>query len=91
MEVRDLWPDSVVAVGASAQRSALVRSLEWLARRLYRAARHVVTVTDAQRAAIVGVGIAPDRVSVVPNGVDDDFVRAGRRARQRTDRAPRAG
>ena len=74
MEVRDLWPESLVAVGASGTRSPLVRGLEKLARALYRSAAHVVTVTDAQRAAIIGAGIGPQRITVIPNGVDDEFI-----------------
>lgn len=73
MEVRDLWPESLVAVGASSGRSFLVRSLERVARRLYRSASHVVTVTEAQRAAIVATGVAPESVTVIPNGVDEEF------------------
>jgi glycosyltransferase involved in cell wall biosynthesis len=75
MEVRDLWPESLVAVGASTGRSPLVRALEGLARWLYRAAAHVVTVTEAQRAAIVATGISEGAVSVIPNGVDEEFIR----------------
>jgi colanic acid biosynthesis glycosyl transferase WcaI len=73
MEVRDLWPESLVAVGASGQRSPLVRSLERLAGSLYRRASHIVTVTDSQREVIVRSGIPAERVSVVPNGVDRAF------------------
>ncbi len=76
MEVRDLWPESLVAVGASGGGSALVRGLERIARRLYVEARHIVTVTEPQRASVVEFGIAADAVSVIPNGIDDDFLAA---------------
>jgi glycosyltransferase involved in cell wall biosynthesis len=74
MEVRDLRPESLVAVGASEHRSPLVRGLETLARRLYRSAQHVVTVTEAQRSSILGTGIPAERVTVIPNGVDEEFL-----------------
>jgi len=74
MEVRDLWPESLVAVGLTRTRSTLVGNLERLARRLYRRAAHLVTITEAQRAAIVAFGVPAERVSVVPNGVDDAFL-----------------
>ena len=77
MEVRDLWPESLVAVGASRSRSPLVGALERLATALYRRAAHIVTVTAAQRAAIVAGGVPAERVSVVPNGVDRAFLDAG--------------
>jgi glycosyltransferase involved in cell wall biosynthesis len=77
MEVRDLWPESLVAVGASEKASPLVRGLEAVARGLYARAAHIVTVTEAQRKAIVGGGIAAEKVSVIPNGVDSEFLDAG--------------
>ncbi len=77
MEVRDLWPESLVAVRASSHRSPLVFTLETLARRLYRSADHLVTVTDAQRRAIISGGIPESCVTVVPNGVDAEFLEAG--------------
>ncbi len=80
MEVRDLWPESLVAVGATEYHSPVVSLLEAIARRLYRSAQHIVTVTDAQRAAIVGGGIAAQRVSVVPHGVDESFLEVAARA-----------
>lgn len=77
MEVRDLWPESLIAVGASGQQSFLVGSLERLARGLYARAAHIVTVTQSQRDVIVRFGVPADRVSVVPNGVDRAFLDAG--------------
>jgi len=74
MEVRDLWPESLVAVGATRHSSALVSALEKLARGLYRRASHLVTITEAQRTAILGEGIPPQRVTVIPNGVDGEFL-----------------
>jgi glycosyltransferase involved in cell wall biosynthesis len=75
MEVRDLWPESLVAVGAGGRRSPLVVGLERLAKWLYRSAHHVVTVTEAQRAAIEASGIPPQKLTVIPNGIDAEFAR----------------
>ena len=77
MEVRDLWPESLIAVGASGQQSLLVGTLERLARGLYARAAHIVTVTESQRNVIVRFGVPADCVTVVPNGVDRGFFNAG--------------
>ena len=77
MEVRDLWPESLIAVGASGRQSALVTGLERIARALYARAAHIVTVTESQRDVIVRMGVPATRVSVVPNGVDRAFLAAG--------------
>jgi len=88
MEVRDLWPESLIAVGASRGQSMLVGGLERVARGLYARAAHIVTVTDSQREAIVRLGVPADRVSVVPNGVDHGFLAAGASL---ADSSPRGG
>ena len=71
LEIRDLWPESIVAVGAL-RRGPLLRSLEWLERRLYRAARHIVAVGDGYKEGLVQRGVSPERVTVIPNGVDTE-------------------
>ena len=41
LEIRDLWPESIEAVGAMRNRR-LLRLLEWLEQRMYAAARRIV-------------------------------------------------
>ncbi len=69
LEVRDLWPASIVSVGAL-RPSWPVRLLEREERRLYARARRIVTVGDGYRGQLVARGVDPDRIDVVPNGVD---------------------
>ena len=69
LEIRDLWPESVLAVGAVRNR-LLIRLLSALERFAYRNCDHIVPVTEAFRRYIVAKGIAPEKVSVVRNGVD---------------------
>jgi colanic acid biosynthesis glycosyl transferase WcaI len=69
-EVRDLWPDSIVAVGAMSGRSAGVRLLKGLELFLYRHADHIVVVTDTFKRILGGKGIPLWKISVVKNGVD---------------------
>ncbi len=69
LEVRDLWPESIVAVGAL-KRNAFIRLLERVEVALYRSAARIVVVTDAFKRAIVEKGIEPERIDVLKNGVD---------------------
>ena len=70
-EVRDLWPESLVAVGVSNAKSALHRSLARIAAFLYRKADHIVVVTPAFREFLISRWQVPaDKISVVPNGVE---------------------
>ncbi len=69
LEIRDLWPESIVAVGAM-RASRLIRLLEWFERRLYAAAGRIVTVGEGYRRELEARGVAPASIDVVPNGVD---------------------
>ena len=74
LEVRDLWPASIAAVGAVRAPWAL-RLVAALERRLYAAARRVVTVGDGYRAGLIARGVAPGRIDVVTHGVDRSVFR----------------
>jgi len=69
LEVRDLWPESIVAVGAM-RAGRWLHVLEWLERRMYAAASQIVTVGAGYRDQLTGRGVAAERIDVVPNGVD---------------------
>jgi hypothetical protein len=68
-ELRDLWPDSITAVGAMRESGAirLLRRLEYF---LYRRAARIVSVTWSFREILARGGVPEAKVAVVPNGVD---------------------
>jgi glycosyltransferase involved in cell wall biosynthesis len=70
-ELRDLWPESLVAVGIK-QQGWLLAFLEKVELALYRNAAHVVVVTEAFKENLVRRGISKDKISVVYGGVDLD-------------------
>jgi colanic acid biosynthesis glycosyl transferase WcaI len=69
LEVRDLWPESIVAVGAM-RRNWIIRLFEKLEHFLYRKASHIVVVTDSFKRIIVEKGIDATRITVLKNGAD---------------------
>jgi glycosyltransferase involved in cell wall biosynthesis len=68
-ELRDLWPESIKAVGAMRE-SAAIRWLEKLELFLYRRAARIVSVTHSFRDTLIRRGIPGDKIDVVTNGVD---------------------
>ena len=72
LEIRDLWPESITAVGAM-HRGAAVRALEWLERSLYGAADHIVTVGEGYKEQLVARGVPATKIDVVTNGVDAEL------------------
>ena len=68
-ELRDIWPESIRAVGAM-QNSLMLDWLEKLELFLYRRAQLIVSVTHAFKDNLVNRGINPDKIVVVRNGAD---------------------
>lgn len=68
-ELRDLWPESIKAVGAM-KPSRVIRWLERLEMFLYRRASRVIVVTNAFRETLIRRGIDGSKIRVVTNGVD---------------------
>jgi glycosyltransferase involved in cell wall biosynthesis len=68
-ELRDLWPESIKAVGAMKE-SAAIRALERLELFLYRKAARIVSVTHSFKKTLVARGVDGDKIAVVTNGVD---------------------
>jgi len=68
-ELGDLWPASIVAVGAMRD-SLVIRWLEKLELFLYRRAAAVIALTNAFKTNLIGRGIAAGKIAVVINGVD---------------------
>ena len=68
-ELRDLWPESIKAVGAMKESFAL-RMLERLEMFLYRKAARIVSVTESFKQVLMRRGIEGTKIEVVTNGVD---------------------
>lgn len=68
-EVRDLWPEAPIQMGAlrNPVSIAVARKLEHT---IYRSSAHVVALSPGMRDGVVAAGVAPERVSVIPNASD---------------------
>lgn len=68
-EVRDLWPELPIAMGAlkSIWSRRAARGLEWAA---YHGAAHVVALSPGMADGVIRRGIDPRRVTTIPNGCD---------------------
>jgi PEP-CTERM/exosortase A-associated glycosyltransferase len=69
-EVRSLTEDTLVREGGAAQRGILYRAYRLFDALTVRLATHVVTISQGLRHDLIERGIAPDRITVVGNGVD---------------------
>jgi glycosyltransferase involved in cell wall biosynthesis len=83
-ELRDLWPESIAAVGAL-RRSLALRIMERLELRLYRDAAAVACVSRAFIRNLASRGIDSGKLSYLPNGILPEFWRSGGRQQARRD------
>jgi colanic acid biosynthesis glycosyl transferase WcaI len=71
LEVRDLWPESLAAVGVGHSDSLLHQVLGKIAGFLYRKANQIVVVTPAFREHLIRKWLVPpQKISIVENGVE---------------------
>ncbi|MGE5635785.1 MAG: glycosyltransferase family 4 protein [Nocardioidaceae bacterium] len=68
-EVRDLWPEAPIQMGALANPLAR-RAARALERRVYRSAAHVIALSPGIRAGVIAAGTPPEKVTLVPNASD---------------------
>jgi glycosyltransferase involved in cell wall biosynthesis len=84
-EVRDLWPEALVNVGALKDPVA-IWWLRRMAARIYAGARRIVALSPGTKEGIVRTGVPAEKVTVIPNGCDLDLFRPdvdGSAARER--------
>jgi len=74
-ELRDLWPESIMAVGALTNRR-VIRMLESIEMMLYRRARAICAVADSYVDILEKRGIDTAKMFVIKNGVDLERFRA---------------
>ncbi len=70
-EVRDVWPEEIVAVGAL-KNGLIIRALEALEMFLYRKADLVVAVAQGTIEILTERGVPHSKLALIPNGVNID-------------------
>ncbi len=70
MEVRDLWPQTIIDMGALSERHPITRVLQGLERFLYRRAEKIITLLPLAHAYITTCGIPREKIVWIPNGTD---------------------
>lgn len=70
LEIRDLWPETIVELGGVSRHHPFIMLLSRIERVLVRNADRVVTLLPNAYAYLARFGIPEDKVTVVPNGID---------------------
>lgn len=69
IEIRDIWPESIVTVGAM-RKGLATQILERLEKWMYRSANFIVTVGNGYRENIEKKAAVSNNIAVITNGVD---------------------
>ena len=74
-ELRDLWPESIVAVGAM-KRNFIIRFCEKVVLFLYKRSALIISLTDSFKEYLIKRGIDAKKIAVIKNAVElDNFKR----------------
>jgi len=76
LNVQDLFPQSAIDLGILRNR-LLIRFFEGMERFVYKSAAYITVHSPGNRDHIVGKGVPPEKVAVMPNWVDTDFLQPG--------------
>lgn len=68
LEIRDLWPDSIVAVGSINKESPIIKILDRIAKYIYKKSDLIVVVTNSFKSHLISIGIDKHKIIVITNG-----------------------
>jgi len=70
MEVRDLWPQTIIDMGVLSAQHPIVKVLQVLERFLYRRAERIIILGPQMEEYIAAFGIEREKIVWIPNGID---------------------
>lgn len=74
LEIRDLWPETWVEMGAITRKSLIYKFFAWIEKLLYKKTDKIITLMPGAFMYIEKLGIPKEKVEWVSNGVDlDEF------------------
>jgi colanic acid biosynthesis glycosyl transferase WcaI len=72
--VQDIYPDIAIRLGVLTN-PRLIRFFQWLERFVYRKAAGVTVLSEGFRQNLLRKGVADEKVHIIPNFIDVDFVK----------------
>jgi len=73
VNVQDIYPDAAIALGFLRDRLA-IRFFQWMERFIYQHAAAIVVISDGFKENLLGKGVPAQKIHVVPNWADPDFI-----------------
>lgn len=76
--VQDVWPQVVIRAGVM-RGDRIIRFSKWLERYVYRRAHRLSVISNGFKENLLAKGVPPEKIEVIPNFFDTEFVRPGPR------------
>lgn len=70
VEIRDLWPDTIVELGKAKESNPVIKIMRYYEMKMYKAADKIVTVLPFMNERISSKGIPADKLVTFSNGLD---------------------
>lgn len=74
LEIRDIWPDTLVDLGRFTHQHPLIRMLKMIEQHLYKKAKRVISLLPSADKYLTQCGVNPDHILWLPNAIDSDNV-----------------
>ncbi len=72
LEIRDIWPDTLVELGRISDRHPLIRLMKWVELRLYQRADKIISLLPAADKYLTSCGVPAEKILWLPNAIDAD-------------------
>lgn len=76
VNIQDIYPDIAIALGIF-RNDLIIRFFKSMERFIYKHAKSIVVISDGFKENLVKKGVSPDKIYVVPNWADPDFIQPG--------------
>ena len=76
VSIQDIFPLAAVQLGVLTNRR-MIRFFEKMEKWVYRRADHIVIISEGFRQNLISKGVPPEKISVVSNWADSDFIKPG--------------
>ncbi|HHY71897.1 MAG TPA: glycosyltransferase family 4 protein [Bacillus bacterium] len=74
LEVRDLWPDSLVQINGVPESKRIVKIMRWMEQTLYHHADCIIALTNGIHSRLIEKGVSKNKVYFLPNGIDMETI-----------------
>ncbi|MDX1901432.1 MAG: glycosyltransferase family 4 protein [Gammaproteobacteria bacterium] len=74
LEVRDIWPDTLVELGRFTSKHALIKGMKWIELYLYRHADKIISLLPCSSNYFIQSGVKEKNILWLPNAIDSAII-----------------